>query len=72
MDNGVGVTEKARQVSISLYSKHDALLYALRMQRAEREREIPKVSDLFQEAITELARRELDPAQFEDLIAGVA
>lgn len=67
MEDGRVTARKARQVSVSVYPEHDAVLYALRMQRGQSNRDIPKVSDLFQEAILVLAERDLPPAQFAEL-----
>lgn len=75
MDDTGTEREKARPTTISLYPKHDALIYALQMHRASQEpnkRIVPKVSELFQEALVVLARQELPEERVLELMAGVA
>lgn len=67
MENGSTVAEKAQRFSASLYPKHDAMLIEIAFKRKKLNK-----SELLQEAIEDLARRELDPERFEQLMAGAA
>jgi hypothetical protein len=66
MDKTMAVEEKAQRFSASLYPKHEALLWALRTNRGNGF-SIPSMSEVVQEAIEELARRDLPPEQFAEL-----
>jgi hypothetical protein len=72
MENVSEIVERAKQSSASLYPRHVALINAIRIRRGVNTGEIPGISDVVQEAIADLARRELDPAQFADLMVGAA
>lgn len=67
MDEAQAVTEKAQRMSASVYPKHETMVLEIAIKR----RTLNK-SEILQEAIEDLARRELEPERFAQLMAGVA
>lgn len=67
MEQTQTTTERAQRFSTSVYPKHESMILEIALKR----RTLNK-SEIVQEAIEDLARRELDTERFEQLMAGAA